>query len=320
MKLKSIITLIALAMVMPELVTGSTPLYGFLNPVSIIILFIGYGIAILLIREYFVRKNLGYFGLFLLGLAYVAVNEGLLAKTLIIHQAIPFPIFDNYGYMAGISWPWSLAMGLWHAMYSVMFPIVATHFLFPEVSKEPWLGKKTSVALLVLVLAFSMLLFFGPNRGVGTGGQLIVLLFWILAFVVGALYFGKKREETAGVAYQINKKPVWLGVSTFLFITVLLSFIAAGLKLPIFVFIAIFIGGIMFYIRTLSKKIGVSNDTLLLFILGGYVETAVTGLLMALLFAPPSLAERLPSEIIILAIATILIRKVIKKHNASPAL
>lgn len=319
MKRKSIATLIAFAMVMPELVTGSTPLYGFLNPISLIILFIGYGIAVLLVREFFVRKNLGYFGLLLLGLAYVVINEGLLAKTMIIHNAIPVNMFDNYGFFAGISWPWSLAMGLWHAVYSVMFPILATHFLYPEVSKEPWLGKKTSVVLFVVVLAFSMLLFFGSNRVVGTGGQLIVLLFWMIAFVIGALYFGKKRAQVTEPVAQVNKKPIWLGVSTFLFITVLLTFIMAGLKLPFIIFLIAFIGGIALYIRILNKKIGVNNDTLLLFILGGYLETAIAGLLIALLFTPLSLVERLPAEIIILIIATVLIRKVIKKNNLALA-
>ena len=81
-----IATLLALATVIPELFTGSTPLVGFLNPGLFFFLFLGYGVAILLVRELAVRCRSGILGLFFLGLAYSIFNEGLLAKTLIIER------------------------------------------------------------------------------------------------------------------------------------------------------------------------------------------------------------------------------------------
>ncbi len=65
-----IIALILFSSVVPELVTGSTPLSGFVRPGTLLFLLVGYGLAVLVIREYALRSRMGLAGLFLAGLAY----------------------------------------------------------------------------------------------------------------------------------------------------------------------------------------------------------------------------------------------------------
>lgn len=314
--IKPILTLIATSMVMPELVTGSTPLYGFLNPVSILILFLGYGIAVLLIREFIVRNTINFLGMFLIGVAYVGLNEGLIAKTLTLQTGVPFPVFDNYGYILGISVPWVLMMGVWHALYSVVFPIVATHFLFPDASKEPWIGKKKAFLFCAVVFFLALGAFFGSHRGVGTPEQLAIIVISMIALFFAGWFFGRKRWDSQKVNGAVSMRPVWLGMSMFLTWTVLLALIIVATKMPLIIFFAVFAAVIIFYARTLKNRIGITNDTLLLFILGGYLQTAVTGIVLTV-FAPATAIERIPSEIFILFVSVLLIRKVLsenKKH------
>lgn len=311
---KPILTLIVLAMVMPELVTGSTTLPSFLIPINFIINFLGYGIAILLIRELYVRYKLNFLGLFLLGVAYAGLNEGIIAKTFLLESGIPWNIFDNYGYILGISVPWALAMSIWHSVFSVMFPILATHFLFVGVSRDSWLNKKTIALLLVPLTFVSLAAFFGPFRGQGTVEQLLLILSGMTVLTLLSVWFCRKKEE-GEPQYPITTKPVWLGVSTVLSWTILLCIVMVGLKVPLLLFFAVFASIVAFYMYIFRKKIGITNDTLLLFILGGYFQTAITGLLLSFFFVPATFGERLPAEIIVLTVSVILLRKVFKRHK-----
>ena len=105
MPIRPTLTLLLLTTVVPELLTGSTPLYGFLNPGQLVFLTLGYGLAILLVRELGVRLGIGLGGLILFGLAYGIFNEGLVAKTFLLDRSLPVPQYDGYGYWLGISFP-----------------------------------------------------------------------------------------------------------------------------------------------------------------------------------------------------------------------
>jgi hypothetical protein len=63
MSIRPALTLLLLTTVVPELLTGSTPLYGFLNPGLLVFPALGYGLAVLLVRELAVRLGLGLGGL-----------------------------------------------------------------------------------------------------------------------------------------------------------------------------------------------------------------------------------------------------------------
>ena len=157
-------TLLALATVLPELFSGSTPLISFLNPGLLLLLFLGYGLAILLLRELALRCRSGLLGLFFLGLAYSVFNEGLLAKTLIVEKNLPVGLYDHYGYWLGISFPWAAGIGAWHACASGIFPILLTHHFFPGAREESWLNSKLALILGLLLMFLACVAFLGISE------------------------------------------------------------------------------------------------------------------------------------------------------------
>ncbi len=139
---KSALFLVLIAMVLPELLTGSSSISTFLNPIHLIILFLGYGVAVLLIREIAVRNNLSSGGIFILGLAFGVFNEGLLAKTLIRASELPITQYNNYGYFLGVSFPFTFAISFWHALASVLVPILLVYWVYSK-NSSPFLIHKS---------------------------------------------------------------------------------------------------------------------------------------------------------------------------------
>src|SRR5262245_17680889 len=129
---KPALLLIILSPILAELLTASTPVTVFVAPATLaLFLFLGYGIPVLLIREFAVRIHAWVGGLLTLGFAYGIYNEGLLAKTIIQKTQLPLNGFDNYGYVLGLSVPWMVVIGLWHATAAVLYPILICQMLFP---------------------------------------------------------------------------------------------------------------------------------------------------------------------------------------------
>src|SRR5258708_14657348 len=117
--IKSILTLMVLPTILSELATGGTLLSNYLTPVRFLLLIAVY-LPVLLIREFSFRYKLGYGGILFLGAIYGFFNEGLVAKTMIVNNTIPFAPYNHYGYIAGISLPWTLLIAFWHAISSVL--------------------------------------------------------------------------------------------------------------------------------------------------------------------------------------------------------
>jgi hypothetical protein len=86
---------------------------------------------------------------FLLGLAYGLLNEGLIAQTLIRYQHVPVANFDHYVYAAGINFAWTAMIVPWHACMAVMFPIALLGLWFPNCAASQWLGRKTFAAVAI---------------------------------------------------------------------------------------------------------------------------------------------------------------------------
>jgi hypothetical protein len=272
----AIVTLVALTTILPELFSGSTPVSGFLNPGLLIFLTLGYGAAVLLVRELTVRWGCGLMGTFFAGLSYSIFNEGLLAKTLIVQQSLPINQYDHYGYVLGVSWPWMAAIGAWHAGASVLFPIAFTHHLFPEVSRKPWLnGKAAFMAGAVLVL-LSCAVFLGITaKGLkGTPGQLILLLALIACgFVVAYLFKGCLREPHSIAS---GTAPLLLGFSVVVPFWALSAL--AGAKIPVALFFAVLCGVVLLYAWILKRRQWLTAPAFLFFAVGWYIHNALQSL------------------------------------------
>ena len=294
-----IITLLVLTTVMPELFSGSTPPSGFFNPGLLLFLFLGYGVAVLLVRELAVRWSCGLKGLFFLGLAYSIFNEGLLAKTLIVQQNLPIRQYDHFGYYLGVSLPWAAGIGTWHACASVIFPIAFTHFFFADAAKKPWLESKTAIALATILLLLSCAVFLGTSqKGVkGTPAQLAVLLtLMLIGFVVARLFKGDPYPNSIKGSPAL---PILLGLSVLLPFWGLAAL--ASVRLPPFVFLGTLIAVILLYAWILKRRQWLATPGLLFFALGWYLHNAG----QALIFI--SLGAKLPGRALATAIADLMI-------------
>lgn len=268
---RPIATLLVLATVLPELFSGSTPLAGFPNPGLLLFLFVGYGMAVLLVRELAVRCRIGLAGLFLLGLAYSVFNEGLLAKTLIVERNLPIALYDHYGYWLGISFPWAAGIGAWHACASVMFPILLTHHFFPQTKDRPWLNGKIALAVGCLVMLLACAVFLGASaKGLkGTPRQLVVLLALMSAgFLLGGALKGTVLNRPSHLAI----KPLLLGFS------ILIPFWGLGAlasaKAPPAGFFLAWVAVIVLYAWLLRRQHWLALPSFLFFGVGWYLHNA----------------------------------------------
>ena len=252
--------------------------------------------AILLVRELGVRWHCGVLGLFFLGLAYSIFNEGLLAKTLILEKHLPVPLYDQYGYVLGISLPWAAGIGTWHAYASVIFPILFTHSFFPKARGKPWLNAKIALVLGLLLMLLGSAVFLGTSeKGVkGTPGQLsVLLLIMFVGFVLARIFKGKGNVHCRTGASAIQ--PLLLGLS------VLVPFwglaILAASKVWPGVFFAALVGIILFYAWILRRRGWLDPPTFLFFAIGWYLHNAIQAAIIIL-----SIPGHSPGRVLITAL------------------
>lgn len=275
-KFKAALIIMLFSSIFPELLTLNTPLPRFFKwPVFLFLFFVGYGLPVLCIREILTRCKTGLATMLFAGLIYGLHNEGLIAKTLLRYDHLPISAFDHYGYIFGINVPWMLTMTLWHAIASVMAPILAGHTLVPSVARVPWLKTKEILILMSIILFFDFLVFFGQDGGRGTVSQMMVLL------VVGAVYFFagylfREKIIIDNKTKTISWAPFWAGISTFIYIISL--FFLAQLKTPLVVFGIGFVTIAATYATVFIKKKWLALPHLFLFSAGFYVQTAVFSL------------------------------------------
>ncbi|MDD2871677.1 MAG: hypothetical protein PHS49_06850 [Candidatus Gracilibacteria bacterium] len=143
--------------ILAEIISSNTPISKLSNPFELIFLMIAYGIPILLIWNYKNKYNINYLGIFILGLAYGILNEGLLAKTLLENSPVVSEGFKNFGVFGGLNFSWFLLIIPWHAFFSVLFPIIFAEYVFPTEKNTIIGSKKTNIFLFIfcyIILAF----------------------------------------------------------------------------------------------------------------------------------------------------------------------
>ena len=280
-KTRAAATLMVLSPILAELVSGSTPPHVFFAPATLaLFLLLGYGLPVLLIREFVIRQGLDQRAIFLLGLGYGVFNEGLLAKTMIFQRNLPIHEFDNYGYLLGISIPWSVTISVWHALSAVLFPILFTYKLFPVESRTPWLGKKITIVLAVLTLGTAFVSFMGKSRVAGTLPEAGIFLGTILACIAVASRLVPARGDQA-IQGSKTWLPLLFGLSTLLAYALLTRLAAA--KPPLVVF---FLGliAVLFAYRVFFSKAGWhGNGPLIAFGIGCYMQSALLGMIARLM-------------------------------------
>ncbi len=272
--------LVAIATVVPELITGSTPIIAFLNPATILFLVIGYGIPVLLIRELIVRRSLSLPAAVCLGLTYGIVNEGLFARTIIQQHSLPIPQYDHYGFLIGISLPWTAGICTWHAFASVLFPIALTHRRFPDSAQRTWISGRACTSLTLFLVIFSCLSFMRHtvSGNQGTPRLLLILIGSIAAIVAIALNL--PSQIAAEDDRPTNLRMCLLaGFSVIIPFDVCLSAVANS-KLPIAIYFTLLVLSIVAYGRFMVARGWQYGAAFAAFGIGWYAHNAFESLLV----------------------------------------
>ncbi len=199
--------------ILTELLSTNMSASAFFHPYNLVMLMtLGYGFPILIIREIMVRKKLGLTSLFLLGIIYGLYNEGIIAKTLFLGGISPIPNLAEYGLILGVRVPWAIIITVWHALHAVIYPIVFTYIFFPDV-KESWIGKKTAWTLGLIIFLFGTINFFSFDGEIPAGSlaHYIFLLSSIAVLFIASIFWPKKPELIAVNAGR-SLKLISLGV------------------------------------------------------------------------------------------------------------
>ncbi len=272
---KSAILLMAMTTVFPELLSGNTPLPLFLNPQVWIFFALAYALPVLLLRELAVRDGTGFAGLFIYGLAYGLLNEGVLAKTIFRETNVPIDTFSHYGFL-GIGWPWTVLICAWHALASVVFPVAIVHTIFANASHRPWLGGRVALLLSLVLVVFACLFFIndGASQHFGTPPELIAL---ITAMAVLLVIGSRLKGTIAALRTTSLLRPLVVGLS--LLVPFLVLIIVPGMKLPVIVFFVTFAALLAGYLRYFSRHRLAALPAMAFVGFAYYVQTAAVSLI-----------------------------------------
>ncbi|MBG0816375.1 hypothetical protein [Planomonospora sp. ID82291] len=145
-----VITLFLLAPLVAEVLSGSTPLTGIAGLVFFVPM---YGGAAVLIRETAVRRGGGRSAVLLLGLAFALLEEGLVVQAIFHPQAVEAASWGAAGgRLLGAHVTFTLAVLVYHAVWSIALPILLCDLIFPATRSRPLLGR---TGLAVTAAAFT---------------------------------------------------------------------------------------------------------------------------------------------------------------------
>ena len=195
-----------------------------------------YGSGVILIREAMIRWKKGWASVFLLGVAYGIVEEGLALWTLFNPLAQPVGNLGFYGHWLGVNWVWTVGLLIFHSVYSIGLPIFLFGLVFPDLKHKSIVSMR-GIRISILGLTIDSILLFmlesaiyGPyNPGVG--------LMIFSGLVITILVFAVRRLPGDFMKIRLSE-PKWgprkfAIVGALLFPTTLLTGgIAAGAGIP----------------------------------------------------------------------------------------
>src|SRR5215472_14465499 len=146
-----LLTLYFLSPLMAEILSGSTPPLLFIQPFGFIFIPLLYGSSAILIREILARRRLGWGNALILGAAFGVFQEALVVQTWYNFVAKSSPSHSNgaYGIWLGTNWVWALNLTIYHAVISIVLPLIWLTLLFPQ--RATATGLKLRGAILFLL-------------------------------------------------------------------------------------------------------------------------------------------------------------------------
>jgi len=195
-----------------------------------------YGSGVILIREAMIRWKKGWASVFLLGVAYGIVEEGLALWTLFNPLAQPVGNLGFYGHWLGVNWVWTVGLLIFHSVYSIGLPIFLFGLVFPDLKHKSIVSMR-GIRISILGLTIDSILLFMLESAIygpyNPGGGLMIfsgLVITILVFAVRRLPGDFMKIRLSEPKWGPRKFAI---VGALLFPTTLLTGgIAAGAGIP----------------------------------------------------------------------------------------
>jgi hypothetical protein len=293
-----------------EVLSENTPLLTALHPATFILMVLSYGVPVLLIREFAVARRLNPIGIILVGIGYGMLNEGVLAKTLTLPAGLPIAEFAGYGKLGTVQSGWAIFILFWHALHSVLYPILLGDWLFPAAAGRRWFitrGARRLVYLMVLIVLVLYSLYFlvKQRSDIGTFALYVSLT---LALAGIAVSWCTTRGRTRSPP-QPSYAPAFIGATAILFN--IFQFWSPS-HIPFATFLALTAATIAFAAAAMRRAGWRPVPELLLFGLGDYLTFALLSSLLSFT-GNRHAAEGLAAGAIFLVLFLYLIRAVRKQ-------
>jgi hypothetical protein len=197
--------LFLVAPIMAELLSGTQPPVGFFHPLMLSLSLAFYGPGALLIREAVLHWKKGWPSILLLGLAYGALEEGLMIKNFFDPAHAIAGELGVYGRAVGVNWVFAVGLMVYHSVVSIAVPILIVEAMFPAQRKVSWVKPKLRVALGLLMAAEFCCTFF-----IWRPYEPPILHYGALVLLTGAMIWGARLLPENAVATPSRPPPLWV--------------------------------------------------------------------------------------------------------------
>jgi hypothetical protein len=223
-----------------EILSGNIPLLKFISPGTLIGVTLFYGLPVVLIRDLAVARRLNVVGIVVLGLGYGILNEGVLAKTLTTAGTEAIGPFSGYGQLGLFQGSQAIFIVFWHALHSVLYPILITHWTYPAAARSRWVTTRGLWIMLPLLGAIYALHFIWLDRPARPAYFVAYLLATALLILL-AVALCRQRQAAPAVAGRASLKPMVFGLAA-VFFYILQYVLAANRVLPFSIYAMVVIG------------------------------------------------------------------------------
>ena len=143
------VTLLLLAPFLGEIVSGHQPPREIVNPLSVLLLMLPYGLGALVCRELVRRWQKGWLSLLLLAVAYAIYEEAIVVRSIFNPDWGELGILKEYSHVVGVTWTYAGMLIHFHVLVSIGASIILAEILYPEERRRRWLSDKGLTACII---------------------------------------------------------------------------------------------------------------------------------------------------------------------------
>ncbi len=198
-----VITLLILAPLLGEMISGSSPPIEYFQPITFLLLTMLYGTGAVVIREIARLWEKGWVSILLMGMAYGIFKEGIMVRSFFDPGWQDLGQLAFYGRWIGVNWIWSIALTIFHAVVSILIPIAITELFFSKKKDALWLSKRDLIIFIIIFLVNALL---GPFFGmkITATGMLASIL-----CIAGLVFLAYKWPVITAEGNSVRAAPQW---------------------------------------------------------------------------------------------------------------